>query len=174
MGSEYSSYRSLSIPYVENDKEGWLTNALIDTVSTMGAFHYQNSGGELLLSVKILSLEDENIGYRKDLEKDDEKVKRRIIPCEGRKTINVLVKLMDKRTDKIIKGPVKVTTSVDYDYVDPNALNDLSFINRNARRETVLRFSLGQLEAIDSAQEASLFPLYKICAKEIVDIFFSN
>lgn len=140
----------------------------------MGAFQYQNSGGELSLSVKILSLEDENIGYRKDVEQDTGSIKRRIIPSEGRKTIKVQVSLIEQEAEKIVKGPIIVSSSVDYDYVDQNSLNDLSFINRNGNRETVLRFSLGQLEAIDSAQEAALFPLYKSCARKIVDIFFSN
>jgi len=53
--------------------------------------------------------------------------------------------------------------------VDQDSLNDLSFIDPANQRTTVLSFSLGQLESIESAKDASLKPLYEKLSKKIVD-----
>lgn len=174
LGSTLSQYESLSIPYAVNDSTGELTKAVIYEVNQHLDIPYVNSGGQLELLVDMQGISDDSIGYRRDREKDNGEVKRHIVASEGRRTITALVSVVDSQTRKAVLGPFRVQTYADYDYVDQNALIDLSFINSRGQRETVLRFSLGQLESIDSAKEAASEPLFRSCAQKIVDVISSE
>ncbi len=57
---------------------------------------------------------------------------------------------------------------MDYDYVTQDSLQDLSFVTSSGR-QTVLSFSLGQLESIESAKTAAKEALYKKLAKRIAE-----
>ena len=161
---------TISIPYIEGDEYGRLTNELIYQLSSSGGFLYRNDGGRYLLKVKILHVGNEVIGFRHDKEKTDGTIKDNLIADEGRQTITVLASLLSRSSEEVLWGPHEVRADVDYDYVDPGSLADLSFIDSMGARRTVLNFSLGQLEPIDSAQEGALKPLYRNIARKIVDL----
>jgi hypothetical protein len=50
----------------------------------------------------------------------------------------------------------------------------LTFINPAGTLVTVLPFSLGQLESVESAQEAAARPLYSRIAQKVVDAISSE
>lgn len=161
---------TVSVPFVSGDQYGSLTTELIRQLSSSGGFLYRNDGGYYLLKVKILSVNNSVIGFRHDREWIDGSLKENLRPSEGRQAIVIEASLLESSTRKAFWGPKIITTDVDYDYVDSNSLQDLSFIDPVGTRRTVLDFSLGQLEPIDSAQEAALKPLYRKIAQKVVNL----
>ncbi len=77
-------------------------------------------------------------------------------------------------SDQIAYGPYAITASSDYDYIDGDSIQDLTFVDTQGVFTTVLPFSLGQLEPVESAQEAATQPLYRRLAQKIVDRFLAD
>ena len=86
---------------------------------------------------------------------------------ENRRTLTAQVTLTDTSTEKVVIGPVNITTSTDFDYIDVNSLKEVSFINAHGNREKTISFSLGQLDSIEGAQDAALTPIYRQLAQNI-------
>lgn len=161
---------SISVPYVIGDHEGALTEALARAISRTANFQYAKDDGDWILQAKITKVNNDRIGYRYD--RDDESGKRRdnIVGVENRKEILVEVSVVDAATDRLIAGPQVIKAYADYDYVDPNSLRDLSFIDpATGTRVTSIAFSLGQLDSVGSAGEDAIYPVYRILAQKIVD-----
>lgn len=169
MGPGAASYPSISLPYIEQDLDGALTAEIAYQLASSGTFSYRHSGGALLLRVSVSPKETSQIGYRRDRHKDGT-LKKNIIPIEARDTITATVSIIERSTSRVVFGPIKITADTDYDFVDQDSLDDLSFIAPNGQRDTVLDFSLGQLESRGSAQIAAQKPLYRKLAKKIVDV----
>ena len=159
---------SIDVPYAEGDTKGLFTRELIYILSTQSPYIYASSGADYCLDVVFLEKKDEKIGYRRDRDKNTGAILKNVVPTEGRKIVKAEASLKNKEGD-IVWGPCEFTSSSDYDYVDQDSLGDLSFINQQNQRQTVLSFSLGQLESIGEAQEASESPLYRRLAQKIVD-----
>lgn len=71
---------------------------------------------------------------------------------------------------KPVIGPQTIKAFADYDYVDSNSLQDLSFIDPSTgTRVTSIAFSLGQLDSVGSAGEDALHPIYRQLAQKIVE-----
>lgn len=155
-GDLASSYRTISIPYVEGDMDGDLTAEIIKEISVKGGFRYVPCGGDLLLKVELLELRDENIGFRYDRKKKGE-LRKAIVPAETRFVTIAKVTLLDSSSHQVIRGPVRIRASVDFDHTD--------YSNRHG----VNIFSLGQLNDIDEAYDAALRPLNRHLAENIVD-----
>lgn len=155
-GNLSGRYQTISIPYVIGDQTGDLTGELIKKISTSGAFRYCPSGGNLILQVELLELDDENIGFRYDRKKRGD-LKKTIIPTETRLTGLVEIKIIDSSTQKVVRGPTRISASVEFDhnyYFTMNAINI---------------FSLGQLSDVDAAYEAAMHPLNQQLAEKITD-----
>lgn len=160
---------TISVPYVQGDNEGKLTDAVIKTLSESGAYEYQRSCGRLSLEVILVGDSNDRIGFRHDVSDTSGKIRKNIIGIENRRTLSAQVSLIDPITEEILFGPHVVTASMDYDYVDENSLRDLSFIDSFGVRESSIQFSLGQLDAKDFAERDVLIPLYQRLAEKIVD-----
>ncbi|MGD2169076.1 MAG: LPS assembly lipoprotein LptE [Chlamydiota bacterium] len=161
--------KSVSLSFVENDEYGLFTTTLIEKIGASGLYVYKNNNADYLLDVKLTGVSHEVIGYRKDLEKDFTK-RENIIADEGRLNLIATVELIDLKNNETVLGPFNVSSSQDYDYVDENSLQDLTFINSNGIRQTVLSFSLGQLESEESARSAAFRPAFHKLAEKIVDV----
>ncbi|MBN2479448.1 MAG: hypothetical protein JXA94_04395 [Parachlamydiales bacterium] len=160
---------SVTVPYIKGDFSGIFTDQLIKQVTYSNVFDYKYSHATHLLCVEIIDTSTKQIGYKYDRNNENER-QNYLRATEGRQTITAEVKLIEKKTEKVVFGPFKVKADSDFDYVDPDSLNDLSFIDpQTNQRVTNLAFSLGQLESIDSAKEAALKPLYTKLSKKIVD-----
>lgn len=166
--SENSEKVNISVPYIQDDLAGHFTEALIKQVSYSPNLVYKYSNSDYVLCVKIIDSSTSQIGYKYD--RDNENVRRKNLRAtEGRQKVTAQVEIIDQNTNATKFGPFDVSATSEFDYVDPDSLNDLSFIDPTGRRNTVLAFSLGQLESIENAKEAALKPLYERLAKKIVD-----
>jgi len=159
-GDLSSRYRTIYVPYVEGDHTGSFTTALINELSTSGAFCYSDCGGDAILSIKILDYRDENIGFRYDRNKNNELLNS-LIPAETRRTVIAIISLYDSETCCNILGPDKIVASVDFDH------------EYNSSRDGVNVFSLGQVTDIYGARDASIDPLNRVLAQKIVDYLSS-
>jgi hypothetical protein len=168
-GYKLACNKTICIPFVFDDCYGNFTNEIIKVVSKSNCLSYSNYRADYTLKIKVVNLNHETVGFRKDQEKDFT-IKNNIIASEGRLTATVCISILDNKTCKLCFGPKEVTSYVDYDYVDENSLQDLSFINQSNQRITVLDFSIGQLESEESARNAAKEPLFKELSKKIIDV----
>ena len=118
-------------------------------------------------------LGDATIGYKHDRTEDGQ-VQTNIMPTESRKSVSVNIKLIDNNTGKVVFGPKTITSSIDFDYINQKAFNDSYLIDDNGQRQSVLSFSLGQLESAPNASDVASMPLYCRAAKKIVDAISSQ
>lgn len=160
------------IPYVTGDSDGTFTSELAQAVIGSGMAELCHRGGDYRLQVAIIDTETHTVGYRRDRQKVTGKVKKNIVAREGRKTITVEAALY--QGDEIAYGPYQIAADADYDYLDGDSIQDLVFINSAGVPTTALAFSLGQLESVESAQEAANRPLNQKLAQKIVDVIFSE
>lgn len=155
-GSAISEYRTISIPYVEGDWDGDLTAAVIKCMEQSGTLRYCDSGGALLLRIRLVDEYDENIGFRYDRSKKGH-FKRRIVPVETRVTNVAEVSVVEVASGKLLMGPVRIFADIEFDhdyYSSPNGINE---------------FSLGQLTDVEEASDAAQHPLNEVLARKIVD-----
>lgn len=149
-------FSTLSVPYVEGDQDGSLTSAIIKEIVRAGVFEYQYSGGGLILKVKQIDLDEDNIGFRYDRKKRGTLTKD-IIPTETRIAIVVEVSVIEAASCSTLMGPVRLAASVDYDH------------DYYSSRDGVNIFSLGQLSDLDAAYDAVQVTLNRAIAEKIAD-----
>ena len=160
---------TISVPYIKGDLEGYLNEELVKALTDSGRFDCVQNGGELLLEASIIGDGDDRIGYRYDRNPRTGKLRDNIVGTENRRTINVVVSLIDTYTHATVLGPQAVKASADYDYVDSNSIRDLVFINTNGKPQKVLDFSLGQLDSYTGAHDDTSPLIYRYLAKKIVE-----
>jgi hypothetical protein len=151
-----SRFSTITVPYVQGDLEGALTSAIIKELVKSGAFQYRYCDGSLILNVKLLDLDEDNIGFRYDRKKRGNLTKD-TIPTETRITMFVEVSVTEATSGSIVLGPVRLSTSVDYDH------------DYYSSRDGVNIFSFGQLSDLDAAYDAVQVPLNRAIAEKIVD-----
>lgn len=156
---------------MKGDENGALTEAIIRELVSSGVTNVSKNA-PYRLDVKLIQSDGSKIGYRYNKQKVFGKIKNNIVGAEKRLSIKAEVTLFEKE-DQIKAGPFIIEESADLDFVDGDSIQDLTFINSDGREETVLAFSLGQLEPIDSATNAAERPLYKNLAKKIAETIFS-
>lgn len=160
---------TLMIPFVTGDEEGTLTSELVSAFASSGLVKVTPDFGDYRLVVTIAKLQNETVGFRRDRQKIGSKIKKNLLADEGRKTLEVEATLFRGDTDEIAYGPYRLSAEADYDYVDGDSIQDLTFTTADGDTTTVLPFSLGQLEPIESAQEGSNAPLFRKLAQKMVD-----
>lgn len=153
----------ICVPYVQGDRKGLLTSQLIYALKSSGLFS-ESEKGALTLKVKICKEIEQEIGYRQDFKNLQNQ--NRVIVDERRNVMIVEASLC--KCEKVVWGPKKIRAFVDYDFIDPASLNELSFVLDGERVQTV-PFSLGQLSAQDSSNDAAMPSLYLNVAEKIVD-----
>lgn len=154
--------KSISIPYVEGDRFGSLTSALVKQLTGRAGLRYAPSGGDLLLKVSIIDKDDENIGFRYDHESCG-KLTKYVVPVESRTTVKVEVTLLDPCSSAPpLLGPVQLSAKLDFDHEYYSSTGGANI------------FSLGQLTDIDGARDAVLIPLYEQLAEHIVDYILES
>jgi len=157
---DQSFARTISVPYVEGDRDGAITAALIRELCNSNAYQYVPSGGEFTLHVKIVDLRDENIGFRY-YRKQSGKLTNSVIPTETRLWVKTEVSVINNCNGEYALGPVLIETNADFDHDYYLNLHGINI------------FSLGQLSDVDSAREAVWEPLNKLLSQKIVD-YVSN
>jgi hypothetical protein len=165
---------TITVLFVNGDEEGFLTAEIISCLSVSGLVDVIHRGGDYRLEVFIKAGGNETIGFRRDPQKVDGKVRKNLLACEGRRAMAIEAILFRGNSQEIAYGPYLITADVDYDYVDGDSVQDLTFLGPDGKLITVLPFSLGQLESVESAQEAAGRPLYCRVAQKIVDAISSE
>ncbi len=158
----------LSIPLIEKDTKGAFTKALVQKVSASPYFCYAFQKAPLRLKVNLVEERTEKIGFQREKERSSNRAIRLLRPVENRDTLLVEVSLVSA-SDKTVWGPFLLQESVDYDYADGDAVNDLAFTDQTGQRQTTLQFSLGQLEGLFPAKRAAKKRLYQKMAQKIVE-----
>lgn len=161
--------KTISVPYISGDPNGELGRLLVRALSASGQFDCVQTGGEWILEVSLIGDGDERIGYRYDRDPTTGKRRTNIIGTENRHTVMAEVKLVDAYTQEVIVGPHVIKGLAEYDYVDSNSIRDLTFINPKGAPESVLDFSLGQLDSIEGAHDDSAILCYQDLVKQILD-----
>lgn len=159
LGSSIVSGKVISIPYIENDNDGTLTEAVIKAVSSSLDVSYTDGCGEIILKIAVIDYYEDNIGFKYDRKKHGQ-IKKYIIPIETRATLVAQIELQDPNGCTLI-GPVKIKASVDFDHDYYSSRNGVNI------------FSLGQLSDFDSAEDAVQKPLNRALAEKIAD-FLNN
>ena len=160
---------TLSVPYAKGDNEGMLTAAIVKEVSTTGGYDYVKSGGDYTLKVIVVGDGQETIGYRYDRNEFSGELQHNLKPTENRRKITAQISLVDNATDQVVIGPLHITSSTDFDYVDINSIASLATVTPSGRKETVMELSLGQLDSIEGAQDDAIAPIYHDLAQKISD-----
>jgi len=160
---------TVSVPFVQGDYEGQLTNELVKQVVASGAYEYTASGGEYVLQAKVVGDHSDRIGYQYDRKEFSGKRLGNLQANENRRTISVEVSLLDSASGTVVSGPVVVSAFSDYDYVDINSIRDLAFTPPGGFPESVLNFSIGQLDSIEGAQDDAILSAYRQLAQKIVE-----
>lgn len=161
---------TLVVPFIRDDEDGSLSAEIISRLENSGLVDVSACKGDFRLDVKILQTCSEQIGYRRDPQKIKDKIQKNLLASEQRKTLDAEVTIYRGQTEEIAYGPYQLSVFSDYDFVDGDSYQDLTFVNKDGNLVEVLPFSLGQLEAIDSAVEAANRPLYRKLAQKIVDV----
>ncbi len=159
---------TISIPYVVGDTEGELTNELIRVFAASGDFTYLAHGGVLELKVAIIDHRTESLGWKYNRNPNGS-LTDDLVSTEARRTMMIEVTLLEAGSGEIFFGPSLVETAVDYDYYEPDSIQDLSFITAAGIRQTSVHFSLGQLDSTEGAYDSSTTPISRKAAKKILD-----
>lgn len=157
---------TLSIPYVKGDLQGQFTAELVRQVANFGMYDYVKKDGDLTLQVTFVGDKSDVIGFQYDLTEKKGEIERNLMPQENRRTITAQVTMIRACTDEVVVGPLNISAWADFDYIDVNSLKTVSFKNEGKREKTI-SFSLGQLDSIEGAQDASLTPIYRQLAQKI-------
>ncbi|MBM3207497.1 MAG: hypothetical protein FJZ57_02680 [Chlamydiae bacterium] len=159
---------SISIPYIQGDPEASLNNQLISTLTSSGRFSYVQSDSDYFLQVVILSDNNDLIGYRYDRDKVSGARKQNILSVENRRIISSQVTMYNSRSGQVVFGPVPISATVDYDYVDYGSPKDL---NTNTSSGTIptIRYSYGQLDTVEGAHDDASLYVYKKLSQKILE-----
>ena len=163
---------TISIPFIQGDEDGTLTSEIIGAISSSGVADVRSHSGEYTLEIAIVSEASEKIGFRVDPQKVHGEVKKNLLASEGRRSITIEMTLC--LGGEVVNGPYRITADADFDYVDGDSIQDLTFVNTGGATLTVLPFSLGQLESNESAALAATKPLYRSLAQKVVDAISSE
>lgn len=162
---------AVSVPYVNGDFEGELTDALVASLSQTSNFRYAGaSGGDWTLNAKVLRSTNDRIGYRYDRTPKKAEELPNVLGIENRKVIFVEVSVINTASGRQILGPQTISASADYDYIDPNVLEDITVFDPEAGlRKTTIGFSMGQLDNVGTAGENAIYPIYRKLAQTVVE-----
>jgi len=163
---------TVAVPYVVGDPDGFLTNEIIQMLSHSESCRVRQWNAKYRLEVSVKQIKKETVGYRRDKQNIQGGAQKNLIGSEERKGTVVEAALYDNSSNQIVRGPFQVEADVDFDYIDEDSIEDLFVSPSNQPRQPMLVFSLGQLESIETAQEAATQPLNASLAKKIIDVIF--
>ncbi|PCI78368.1 hypothetical protein COB21_00610 [Candidatus Aerophobetes bacterium] len=162
---------SIAVPLVKGDSQGEITAAIIRGLCNNSiCWEYQpsSSGAEYTVHLTVISQEKDPIGYRYDREDFTKTKIDRLIQDEVRRTLVLQGVLYRRGEKKPAVEPFRIEGSCAYDYINSHALFDAAFVNDEGDLESVLEFSLGQLDALDGAEDASRNALFESAAQNFV------
>ncbi len=160
----------LNIPLIRGDENGYLRADLAKVVSESPGFRYSSSASaRYSLEVKIISDSNETIGYTWDQKPITGEFIKRLFPNEGRRKVKAQVSLYDTEKNKNAISPYTIEGFADYDFVNPTAIKNIEFNDAQGDAQSVLQYSLGQLDSEEGARIESFQPLSQTLASYIME-----
>ena len=160
---------SVSVPYIKGDVDAVLNSALVYQLSSSGAFRCVQTGGDYTLQVTFLSDTQRRIDFRYDRDNVSGSLERNLLGVEDRRSVVVLVSLIDAATKEVFVGPFEAASDVEYDYIDPGSPRDLIYTGSLSQTQSIIQFSLGQLDSSEGAYDDSAKLLFKKLGQRISD-----
>lgn len=159
----------VSIPLIQGDENGSLRYDLAKQLSQVPGFRYSSDvKAQYRLDVKILQDASETIGYVWDEDPITGAFIKRLYPNEKRHKLKVSVSLFDTVSNKIVVPTFQIEDTVDFDFVNPTALKNIEFKDIQGNRQSVLQYSLGQLDSEEGAKQESFEPLSKSISDQMI------
>ncbi len=178
--SEYTPLK-VCIPLIEGDKQGQLTAMVIRKLCSQSmTWNYEpvQSRADYVVHLAIINAESNPLGFKYDSlnvydsshisDFIDVRVDR-LVQDEVRRVIVLEGRLCKGVKNKQVGDSFRVEGSCDYDYLNSYAVFDAAFINQEGDLESVLDFSLGQLDGLDGAQTTSTEALYSDVADNFIE-----
>lgn len=156
---------TLSIPYIEGDLDGELTNIVIQKITALGYSILSSENSDFIIQARIKSDRVDPIGFQFD---PNCKENKRVITNENRRTLLLEFSILSTKTKEKFLGPYFIKESIDYDFQDDYPCQD-STVNQ----QSYLNFSLGQLDNREAAFSASANPLFHKTANRMAETIFS-
>ena len=169
-----SAGSSITIPYIDGDLDATLNNALVYQLSASGQFAPVQSGGDLTLKIEILSDEKSRIGFRYDRDNVKGAREKNLLGSEDRRLITVQVSLFEVGGGQPLIEPFKVSAFADYDYIDPGSPEDLLYTPSSGSSQSVIQFSLGQLDSYEGASDDASSLVFRKIAKKVTLILVNK
>ncbi|MCH9621232.1 MAG: hypothetical protein S4CHLAM20_06500 [Chlamydiia bacterium] len=156
-----------SIPVIKKDPNGYLRNYLAREMSYSNSLYYKDRRAKYNLLVSITEDRNSKITFMWDRDPVTGRDLKVFYPSEGMREVVAKVELVDAATGEKVIEPFFLNESVDYDFVNPTVRSAVEFPSTTGT-QSVLQFSLGQLDSEEGAQDASYNPVYEKLAKKIV------
>lgn len=158
---------AFTIRSIPGDTDGLFLQTLIKTSEAFSSLKYRPFSAPLHLQVKMIGIETDHIGFRYQTEDGSGAVIHRLSPTEGQHRCIVEVAVYDanykpKLTPRVLEA------SIEYDFVDSKSYHDLTFTDSAGQLQTVLNYSLGQLDSEEAATLGSKERLYQKLSEEIL------
>jgi hypothetical protein len=160
---------TVTVPYISGDSDAILNNALVYQLGSSGRFRCVQSGGEYILQATFLSDNQSRIDFRYDRDNVTGSLEKNLLGVEDRRTVLIRASLVDAQSKKVIVGPFEVSSDVEYDYIDPGSPLDLLFTNASGSSESIIQFSLGQLDSSEGAFDDSSKLLFERLAEKVTE-----
>lgn len=161
---------TISVPYVEGDNQGQLTAEIIRQLTNSDMYDFVRKDGDLVLIVSLVGDRNDHVGFKYDRTEKKGKIEHNLMSTENRRILTAQVTLSRPDTEEIVLGPMNITATGDYDYIDVNTLKELAFRDQQGKRKKTINFSLGQLDSVEGAQDAVLTPIYRQLAQKIAAV----
>lgn len=157
-----------AIPVIKDDPEGYLRNYLAREMATTGSIYYKDTGSKYKLVVSIERDSNSKISFLWDRDPETNKNLHVFYPAEGMREVVAKVELINAKTEDAVIEPFFISASADYDFVNPTVLDTVEFRDALGGDESILQYSLGQLDSEEGAKTESYNPVYQRLAKKIV------
>jgi len=169
-----SEVATVEIPYIQGDSNALLHNALAYELSCSGHFRPVLSGGDLLLKVSLLEDSQDRIGFRYDRDNPSGTRNKNLLAVEDRRVIRAKVSCIQASSGAVLVDGYEVSSFADYDYTDPGSPQDLLFTAPSGGSESIIQFSLGQLDSYEGGHDAASSPVFKQLAQKIIEGLLSK
>jgi hypothetical protein len=157
---------------IEGDYDGELSKVLGEAIESSGLAFTTSYKGDYELALKLLDSRFEPIGFKRDQLAIKEESKLNLSANEERLIVSFSLSLIGANLQNL--GPFYFSCYSDYDFVEADSLDDLTFIDSSGNRKNVLTLSLGQLDSLESARESAWNSVCYQVAQKVVDVISST
>ncbi|MCH9811322.1 hypothetical protein K0U07_01000 [bacterium] len=163
-----STVITTSIPVIKKDPNGLLRNYLAREMSQSNSLYYRDSGAKYALKVSVDKDDNSHISFMWDRDPVTNENLHVYYPAEGMREVVAKVELIEIATGETVIEPFYISARADYDFVNPTVKDSVQFQDAFGGEESILQYSLGQLDSEEGAKAESFDPVYNRLAKKIV------